>query len=260
MRLKFLSLVLSVSALFSMVSSTSVSYAASTCTREDIIHQLCNTQTSNDGQEVGVGISIPGDNGSSGSGSGPSGSGSDEQSDTGGPPEAGHTWLPPGAPPRLTLSDIAHFRPAQPRALMEPNGWTIAKLPTNFYSIDRQHDQPGRVLNFPITVRFVPVSYHWNYGDSTSNRLSAPGTTWQALGRAAFSPTPTSHVYQETGNYRITLSVSYAPYYRFDDLPWIRIDGLVHRPANDLHIRVGTMQTYLVAEHCAENPTAPGCY
>lgn len=167
----------------------------------------------------------------------------------------------PGAPatPTITLSDIASFRPAPGVQYMQPNGWTVAGLHTNFYAVRPVEVLGGTLLGQPASVRFTATTYHWTYGDGTAATLGTPGGTWQALGIAEFDPTPTSHVYQALGEYTIRLSIDVKAEYRWAGGGWIPISGRLTVPANDLHITVGTADTVLVEHDCTADPTGPGC-
>ena len=165
---------------------------------------------------------------------------------------------PPGTP-TITINDIATFRPTPGRQQMEPDGWTIAGLDTNFYAITDPHVVNGTLLGRPADVRFTPVSYRWTYGDGSAAVKSTKGGTWAALGIPEFDPTPTSHVYEQLGDYTITLSITFAAEYRFAGGAWRPVVGTITLPANNLYLRVGTAQTVLVEHDCNENPGGPGC-
>lgn len=167
----------------------------------------------------------------------------------------------PGEPgiPTITIRDIATFIPTPGRQQMEPDGWAVAGLDTNFYAITSTHLVNGTLLGRPADVRFTPTTYRWAYGDGTSATKHTPGARWAALGIAEFEPTPTSHVYEQVGDYTITLSIVFAAEYRFDGGPWRPVVGSITLPANDLHIRVGTAKTVLVEHDCLANPSGPGC-
>jgi hypothetical protein len=159
----------------------------------------------------------------------------------------------------ITIRDIASFIPTPGRQQMEPDGWTVAGLDTNFYAITQQHVVPGTLLGRPADVRFTPTAFHWNYGDGTAATKPTKGGTWAALGLEEFEPTPTSHVYEQLGDYTITLSITFAAEYRFDGSAWRAVVGTITLPANDLHLRVGTAKTVLVEDDCLANPSGPGC-
>lgn len=164
----------------------------------------------------------------------------------------------PGIPP-VTIRDIATFIPTPGRQQMEPDGWAVAGLDTNFYAITSAHVVSGTLLGRPAEVRFTPMSYRWNYGDGTTATTSSKGDTWAALGIAEFEPTSTSHVYEQVGDYRITLSIVFVAEYRFDGSAWRPVIGSLTLPANDLYIRAGTAKTVLVEQDCLANPGGPGC-
>lgn len=164
----------------------------------------------------------------------------------------------PGTPP-ITIQDIARFRPTPGTQKMQPDGWTIAGLHTNFYAQTSTHVVNGQLLGRPAAVRFTPISYAWAYGDGETATKSTKGDTWKRLGIPEFERTPTSHVYDEVGEYTITLRITFAAEYRFGSSGWRPVVGTITLPANDLHIRAGTAKTVLVDEHCLANPSGPGC-
>jgi hypothetical protein len=165
---------------------------------------------------------------------------------------------PPGAP-AVTLTDIASFRPTPGTDHMQPDGWTVAGLDTNFFAQAPQQVVPGTLLGRPAEVRFTAVGFHWDYGDGTRAARGTPGGTWEQLGTAEFDPTPTSHVYVTRGDYTIRLQVDYAAEYRFDGPDFVAIPGTITLPANDLRITVGDAKTVLVDRSCAADPSGPGC-
>ncbi len=159
----------------------------------------------------------------------------------------------------VTLADIASFRPDPSVDNMEPNGWTIAGLDTNFYATGGAHIKDGTLLGQPASVRFTPVTWYWSYGDGTSASRAFPGGTWAAQGIREFDPTGTSHVYREYGTYYIDLDVDYAAEYRFAGGSWTPIAGVLTLPANRLVITAGNAKTVLVERECTRNPVGPGC-
>ena len=159
----------------------------------------------------------------------------------------------------MTLADIAAFRPIPPVDHMQPNGWTIAGLDTNFYATGGTHIRDGQLLGQPASVRFTPVSWHWAYGDDTYATRAQPGSTWAAQSIAEFDPTPTSHIYAAYGTYVIDLDVDYTAEYRYSGGPWIPIAGTLTIPANRLQITAGSAKTVLLNRDCVANPSGPGC-
>lgn len=167
----------------------------------------------------------------------------------------------PAAPPAqpVTLRDIASFRPAPGVQFMQPNGWVVPGLDANFYSVVDQQLVNGTLLGQPATVRFTPVSWHWNYGDGSAAVRSTKGATWAAQGLRDFDRTATSHVYETEGEYVIRLSIDFRAEYRFGATGFIPIAGRINLPANDLRVTVTGAKTVLVEHDCVANPGGPGC-
>lgn len=165
----------------------------------------------------------------------------------------------PGDP--ITLADLVSFRPDAPRDLMEPDGWMVVGLDTNFYARSSIQVKTGLLLGLPASVRFTPVVYSWTYGDGSSRTSHTPGGTWRAQGITEFDPTPTSHVYLAAGTYFIDLTVGFSPEYRWaDETAWTPVDGLVWVPANRLKaVAFSDAKTVLVEDNCNTNPNGPGC-
>ena len=165
--------------------------------------------------------------------------------------------VPPAQP--VTLTDIANFRPTADVAGMEPDGWMIVGLDTNFFADSNQQVVDGALLGQPASVRFTPVGWRWNYGDGTSATLSSPGASWAASGVAEFSATSGSHIYRSPGTYVIELSVLYASEYRFGAGGWTSISGVLAVPTNRLTATAGSATTVLVERECTVDPRGPGC-
>ncbi len=161
----------------------------------------------------------------------------------------------------VTLSDLARFRPDPGTDNMQPNGWMIVGLDTNFYARAQTQIKSGTLLGQPATVRFTPARYAWMYGDGDARTTSTAGTTWAAQGINEFDPTPTSHIYRDPGHYYIDLTIGFAPEYRYAaSTEWIPVSGLVWVPANRLEaVASRGAKTVLVEDECTINPSGPGC-
>ncbi len=159
----------------------------------------------------------------------------------------------------ITLVDIASFRPDPGIDNMEPNGWMIVGLDTNFYANVGTHVKDGTLLGLPASVRFTPVAWHWAYGDGNSATLATRGNTWAAQGIREFDSTPTSHVYRQPGTYYIDLTIDFSAEYTVAGIPWTRIAGTLPVPANRLVATAGGAKTVLVERECTAHPRGPGC-
>jgi hypothetical protein len=169
--------------------------------------------------------------------------------------------IPPGAPgnPGVTISDLKNFAPTPGTDHMEPNGWMIVDLATNFYSVVGVEVENGQLLGQPASVRFTPISWNWTYGDGKRATRTTPGRTWAAQGIAEFDPTPTSHVYTAAGTYYIDLSIRFRAEYRYAGGSWLPVVGTITLPANRLKATAGDAKTVLVNHDCTESPRGPGC-
>ncbi|MBH0099469.1 hypothetical protein I6E68_10005 [Salinibacterium sp. NSLL150] len=159
----------------------------------------------------------------------------------------------------LSITDIATFRPQAPAAGMQPNQWMIVGLDTNFYANASAHVVDGTLFGGTAQVRFTPTSYNWDYGDGTTSTLGTAGTTWAKSKIAEFDPTPTSHVFEEPGNYTISLAVTYAAEYRVAGSSWQNVVGTLTIVAPPLTATAGHATTVLVDQDCIANPTGIGC-
>jgi hypothetical protein len=159
----------------------------------------------------------------------------------------------------ITLADIARFRPDPGVDSVEPNGWMIVGLDTNFFATSGVLVRDGVLLGQPASVRFTPVAWHWTYGDGTAATRGTPGAPWAAQGIHEFDPTTTSHVYRAPGTYYIDLTIDYTAEYRFAGMPWLDVAGTLSLPANRLVAVAGDAKTVLVERECTLNPAGPGC-
>lgn len=166
---------------------------------------------------------------------------------------------PPTPPTAVTLSDIASFAPTVGGNHMEPNGWIVVGLDTNFYSDRSTRVVDGTLLGFPASVRFTPLSWRWSYGDGSATTSATPGASWAAQNLAEFAPSPTSHVFATAGSYAIDLTVGYAAQYRFAGSDWVAIAGTLELPANRIIATANDASTVLVNRDCRQNPEGPGC-
>ncbi|MCU1415318.1 MAG: uncharacterized protein JWN80_2658 [Microbacteriaceae bacterium] len=181
------------------------------------------------------------------------------------PKPVGSHDLPPGyrdgygVTGPLTLSDLASFTPTAGTDHMQPNGWAVIGVSTNFYAEVSTQVQDGTLLGEPASVRFTPKAFHWNYGDGTVVTRSTKGGTWAAQGITDFDPTATSHVYRAKGDYTITLTIDFGAEYRYAGGDWIAVAGTLAVPANPLSTTAGDAKTVLVSKDCLANPSGPGC-
>ncbi|WP_147364397.1 PKD domain-containing protein [Cryobacterium melibiosiphilum] len=161
--------------------------------------------------------------------------------------------------PAMRITDLATFTPDAPTQQMQPNGWMVKGLATNFVARASAHEQTGTLLGLPADVRFTPISYAWDYGDGTTGSSATGGATWQQLNMPEFSETATSHTYKP-GEYTITPSVTYSAEYRYAGSDWLPVDGTITIPGAPTTATAWIVRTALVAKNCLDDPEGIGCY
>ncbi|MEF3405439.1 hypothetical protein [Agromyces sp. CCNWLW203] len=159
----------------------------------------------------------------------------------------------------VTLRDIASFVPAKPGNDMEPGGWAVEGLPANFVAAASVQVVSGTLLGQPADVRFTPVGYRWQHSDGEAVATDGPGATWTALGQREFTPTSTSHVYAESGEYTVAIEVVLRAEYRFAGSGWRAIAGTLAVAGEPRRVLVGEFDTVLTNGDCNVNPSGPGC-
>lgn len=160
--------------------------------------------------------------------------------------------------PEITLTDVASFAPVAVPLAAEPGNAGIAGMATNFVAAASVQTSTGTIFGMPVSVRFTPVAYDYSFGDGTSASFSSAGASWQDLGQAQFTSTPTSHIYTERGTYTATLSIRYTAEVDIGG-GWFPLSGQLSIPSDPQEIRIFEAHTALVARTCAESPGAPGC-
>jgi hypothetical protein len=256
-------------------STVEASQPTSGCSSADLLSGGCSVS----GSINGGGVDLSGHEGGAGTSPGNSRGGGTSKNPTKPkpkPPDPVCTSLPeacqdiriigPGAPgnPALTINDLRNFPAVPGTDHMQPNGWMVVGLATNFYATVGSSGSgtelvDGTLLGHPATVRFTPVSWHWTYGDGTTATRSTPGSTWAAQGIPEFDPTATSHVYTADGTYFIDLSITFKAEYRYAGTTWTPVLGTITLPANRLEASAGDAKTVLVNRDCTQNPIGPGC-
>ena len=131
----------------------------------------------------------------------------------------------------VSISDLAHFRPAAPTLATEPDGWAVVGLPANLVADAPAQTLRGTVLGLAAEVRFVATRFHWGYGDGATAITDSGGASWHHLGLAEFAATSTSHRYAEPGTYLVSVAVDHRAEYRVAGGAWIAICLLYTSPS-----------------------------
>ncbi len=161
-------------------------------------------------------------------------------------------------PTTATIDDVAEFAPDPPRVVGEPDGVGVVGMPTNFVVDAIEHTATGDIFDIPVTVRFTPVSYVFDYGDGTRQETTTPGTSWEDLDAPQFTVTDTSHSYGEPGEYEVGVTIRYAAEADAGG-GWFPIAGLLELATPTTVVRIVDVDTALVERTCTEDPRGPGC-
>ncbi len=160
--------------------------------------------------------------------------------------------------PTITIADLVTFAPPGALVVGEPDNVGVADLPANFVGTAETSQTAATLFGFPLSIRFSPVSFTFDYGDGTTQESASGGATWAALGQAQLTPTTTSHVYAERGTYLARVDVHYAAEIDLGG-GWFPVQGVVTAAGAAQEFRVFEAHTALVAHTCGERPDAVGC-
>lgn len=161
-------------------------------------------------------------------------------------------------PTTATIEDVAQFAPAPPEVVGEPDGFGVVGMPTNFVAAATEHTADGQIFDVPVTVRFTPVSFLFDYGDGSTRETRTPGASWQDLDVPQFTATDTSHSYTEPGEYEAGVTIRYVAEADAGG-GWFAIPGVLEIDTPPTLVRVVDVDTALVQRTCDEDPSGPGC-
>jgi hypothetical protein len=161
--------------------------------------------------------------------------------------------------------DIARVTPARFREFpilgadvaTQPDGFSLRNGHAHMWAKAETQTFETTIFDQSVRVRAIPSSYTWNYGDGSSRTLNYPGEPVQ--GHDFSTETPTSHVYEETGDYDIQLATNFRGEYSTEGGPWTPIPGVASVASPVEPISVWRTKKILVDMDCAENPGGPGC-
>lgn len=160
------------------------------------------------------------------------------------------------ARPAVSIDDVAELFAPEPRILSDDEGRGVRHAETNFYTDGEVRTLRTTMNGEEVELRLTPIQYIWDYGDGSAPHVtSVPGGTQPGFD----VPTATSHVYEETGAYPVTLTTVYVGEVRYAGGDWQRIDGQITRTAAPETADIWTTSTRNVAGDCAADPGAWGC-
>ena len=125
----------------------------------------------------------------------------------------------------------------------------------------------GPMLSGEGTIEAVPVTYIYHYGDGLENSTSIvynPGSEHQPMkdgpyGGRVPDESPSSHIFENTGNFHAYVEVVYAGRFKIGDGPWQWLPEQEVRWSDPVLVRSFVRNYYPVAKTCKEDPRARGC-
>ena len=121
--------------------------------------------------------------------------------------------------------------------------------PVTVTSLAVRHIRNRMLLWYPSQVRFKPMTYRWDFGDSNFGSNIAE-----------------THLWSKSGKYSVRVRVGYSVKYRIiGKSTWILLPGLVYAYSLPKLVTVGGKPTNglglvaLVHWNCLQRPNAPGC-
>jgi hypothetical protein len=166
----------------------------------------------------------------------------------------------PGAENDIARVSLEQFRALSIVAssiISQPENFSLRNGHAHLYAQSEPQDFNITLFDQDIRVRAIPVSYLWTYGDGTSRTLAFPGGP--VAERGFDEATSTSHVYQDTGDFRVGLTTRFRGEYSTEGGPWTPIPGVANVPSEQVTMSVWRTKKILVAENCTQNSDAPGC-
>jgi hypothetical protein len=140
----------------------------------------------------------------------------------------------------------------------QPSPHTLRGAETNVYAHAEEQQFDVIILGQRIHIIATPAQYSFDYGDgaslgpSTSAGGPLPQERWG-------EKTRTSHIYGQTGDYRIVLTTHFQGTYSVNDGPPLPIPGQGQFGSPPQTISVWRSITRNYADDCIRNPQGQGC-
>ena len=142
-------------------------------------------------------------------------------------------------------------------ALVSPEWWETERAGfSHFVENSLRTVGTSQVSRFLVqSARITPVAYHWSWGDGSDSVTTRAGSSW---GAKQFSPTGTSHVYEQSGDYVVSLEVTLEAAYRFDGGAFQSLPGQITRSSGQRVVEVLSVTPVLVDKGCHSETLVSG--
>ncbi|MEZ2389324.1 hypothetical protein AB6813_07215 [bacterium RCC_150] len=160
--------------------------------------------------------------------------------------------------PGVSLEDFQKLPIAAAKLGVQPSPHTLVGAETNVYAEASVQEIPAMVLGTALTVRAIPKDYAFNYGDGSvfGPQMFAGGFVPEERWG---EKTRTSHVYQATGDFPVSVTTFYDGEYRIGNGAWTPISGQAQVASPSQIVKVWRSQVKRYAVNCIVNPNGEGC-
>ncbi|HAG60052.1 MAG TPA: hypothetical protein DCL83_12415 [Arthrobacter bacterium] len=146
--------------------------------------------------------------------------------------------------------------PATLTAQPSPN--TLRGAETNIFADAHVQEFDVTILGQRVHLAATPIEYTYNYGDGTT--LGPTPAAGGPLPKDRWGEkTRTSHVYQSTGDFAVSIMTSFRGTYAVNGGPNLPIPGTGQFPSPAQTLQVWRSITRNYADDCTVNPAGEGC-
>ncbi|WP_226832128.1 PKD domain-containing protein [Brachybacterium sp. FME24] len=139
----------------------------------------------------------------------------------------------------ITVSDFQSMPVAPLVASAGPeDGWLPVSMVNVLHADADSQTLETEVLTVPVSVRAVPVSYHWDLGDGNEITTKSPGE--------AYPSEEVSGTYAGEGWYDVTLTTTFSGQFAVNGGPWQDIDGTIEVASEPIPIYSKSLESRLV--------------
>ncbi|WP_285728284.1 hypothetical protein [Psychromicrobium xiongbiense] len=141
----------------------------------------------------------------------------------------------------------------------QPGPKTLKGADTNFVVTAAIQAFDLTLLGQKVHIDATPVAYTFSYGDGASKGSQASAGYLLRQEDVGITPTPTSHVYQDTLDYTASVKTTFTGTYSVNGGPVLPIPGQGVFPTNHLVLQVWRSVVRYVQDTCIQNPKSWGC-
>lgn len=161
--------------------------------------------------------------------------------------------LPEGIDRQALLEAMPQPTPIQ----TDHGGLGLRNAHTNFYTSGEDVLVPFDLEGTPVWIRLMPTAFIWGYGDGSGWwRTTDPGAPAEQFD----TETATSHVYEDTGFYAVTLATEYRAEFLFADQDAaVPFEGTITVNSPVVIADIWRVRSKNVDRNCVQDPSGWGC-